>query len=101
MIIDEKTFEAAVERVAKYLEHPPHEGTPQDFEFATLLEDIAQYQTALQAQPVKSNLEGLVDRAHDLMREAADLRRRREAAVKPRWSSFPEDGEGVGPTTGV
>jgi hypothetical protein len=101
MIIDEKSFEAAVERVAKYLEHPPHEGTPQDSEFASLLEEIAQYQTELQSQPVKSSLEGVVDRAHDLMREAAELRRRREAAVKPRWSSFPDDGEGVGPTTGV
>jgi hypothetical protein len=101
MIIDEKSFEAAVERVAKYLEQPPHEGTPQDSEFAALLEEIAQYQTELQSQPVKSSLEGVVDRAHDLMRQAAELRRRREAAVKPRWSSFPDDGEGVGPTTGV
>jgi hypothetical protein len=101
MITDAKTFEAAVERVAKYLEHPPKEGTPQDFEFATLLEEVAQYQTVLQSQPVKSSLERLTDRAHDLMREAAALRRAREAVVKPRWSTFPEDGEGVGPTTGV
>ncbi len=101
MIIDEKSFAAAVERVARYLEHPPREGTPQDFEFATLLEEIAQYQSELQSQPVKSNLEGLVDRAHDLMRQAAELRRKREAVVRPRWSSFPENGEGIGPTTGV
>ena|ERR1700756_5200163 len=101
MITDERSFEAAVERVAVYLEHPPHEGTPQDYEFATLLEEIAQYQTEIQSQPVQTSFEGAVARAHDLMREAADLRRRREAAVKPRWSSFPEDGEGVGPTTGT
>jgi hypothetical protein len=101
MIIDEKSFEAAVERVARYLEHPPHEGTPQDSEFASLLEDIAQYQSELQSQPVKSSLEGLVDRAHGLMREAAELRRNRDAVVRPRWSSFPEDGEGIGPTTGI
>ena len=101
MITDERSFEAAVERVAGYLEHPPHEGTPQDFEFATLLEEIAQYQTEIQAQPVKSSFEGVVDRAHDLMQEAAALRRARDAVVKPRWSSFPEDGEGVGPTTGT
>lgn len=101
MITDERSFEEAVERVAAYLDHPPHEGTPQDYEFATLLEDLAQYQTELQSQPVKSSLEGAVDRAHDLMREAAELRRRREAALKPRWSTFPDDGEGVGPTTGV
>ena len=101
MITDAKSFEAAVERIANFLEHPPHEGTPQDSEFATLLEEVAQYQTELQAQPVKSHLEGLVDRAHGLMREAADLRRAREAVVKPRYSTFPEDGEGVGPTTGI
>ena len=101
MITDAESFEAAVEQVAKYLEHPPHEGTPQDFEFATLLEEIARYQTELQSQPVKSTFEGAVERAHDLMRQAAELRRRRDAAVKPRWSTFPEDGEGVGPTTGI
>jgi hypothetical protein len=101
MIVDEKSFRAAVERIAEYLDHPPHDGTPQDSEFATLLEEVAQYQTELQSQPVKSSLEGAVDQAHDLMRKAADLRRAREAAVRPRWSSFPEDGEGIGPTTGI
>jgi hypothetical protein len=101
MITDAKSFEAAVERVAAYLERPPHEGTPQDFEFATLLEEMAQYQSELQSQPVKSSLEGVVERAHSLMLEAAELRRRREAVERPRWSTFPEDGEGIGPTTGV
>jgi hypothetical protein len=101
MITDERSFAAAVERIAKYLEHPPHEGTQQDYEFITLIEEIARYQTELQSQPVKSSLEGLADKAHDLMREAAALRRARDAVVRPRWSSFPEDGEGVGPTTGV
>jgi hypothetical protein len=101
MITDAKSFEAAVERVAGYLEHPPREGTPQDFEFASLLEDVAQYQTEIRSLPVRSGLEEVADRAHDLMRQAADLRRQRDAVVRPRWSSFPEDGEGIGPTTGV
>jgi hypothetical protein len=101
MIVDEMSFQVAVERIAAFLEHPPHEGTPQDFEFSTLLEEVAQYQTELQSQPVRSSLEGAVERAHDLMRQAAALRRAREAVVRPRYSSFPEDGEGVGPTTGI
>lgn len=101
MIIDEKSFEAAVERVAMLLEHPPHEGTPQDAEFSALLEEIAQYQTELQSLPTPSALDGVVSRAHELMRDAMALRKTREAAAKPRWSTFPEDGEGVGPTTGV
>jgi hypothetical protein len=101
MITDQKSFEAALERVAAFLDRPPHEGTPQDAEFAALLEDVAQYQTQLQSVPTSSALDGTVQRAHDLMKDAAALRRAREAVTKPRWSSFPEDGEGIGPTTGV
>jgi len=101
MITNEKSFEAALERVAAFLEKPPHEGTPQDSEFAHLLEEIAQYQSELQSMPTSSALEGAVQRAHDLMKDAAALRRAREAVTKPRWSSFPEDGEGIGPTTGI
>lgn len=101
MITDDKSFEAALERVAGFLENPPHEGTPQDYEFASLLEAVAQYQSRLQAAPASSTLDGVVRRADDLMRDAAKLRSARDAAAKPRWSSFPEDGEGIGPTTGV
>jgi len=101
MISDQRSFEAALERVAGFLETPPHEGTPQDYEFATLLEEIAQYQTELQALPTTTAMESVVARAHDLMRDAAALREARRAAVRPRYSSFPEDGQGIGPTTGV
>lgn len=101
MITDQETFEAALERVARFLEHPPHEGTSLDYQFGILLEEVAQYQTQLQALPTTSALDGVVQRADALMRDAAELRRAREAAAKPRWSSFPEDGEGIGPTTGV
>src|ERR1700751_241900 len=101
MITDDKSFEAALERVAGFLENPPHEGTAQDYEFACLLEAVAQYQSQLQALPTSSPLDGVVRRAADLMRDAANLRSARDAAAKPRWSSFPEDGEGIGPTTGV
>lgn len=101
MITDQDSFEAALERVARFLEHPPHEGTPLDYQFSMLLEEVAQYQTQLQALPTTSPMDETVQKAHDLMRQAADLRSAREAATKPRWSSFPEDGEGIGPTTGV
>lgn len=101
MITDQTSFEAALERVTQFLEQPPREGTPQDAELASLLEEIAQYETELQSLPTPTALDGVVARAHDLMHQAADLRRKREAALKPRWSSFPEDGEGIGPTTGV
>jgi hypothetical protein len=101
MNTDQKSFEAALEHVTRYLENPPREGTVQDYEFASLLEQVAQYQTQIQALPTTSAMDGVVTKAHDLMREAANLRAKREAALKPRWSSFPEDGEGIGPTTGV
>jgi hypothetical protein len=101
MIVDERSFTAAVAKIELYLETPPREGTPQDAEFSALLEDVAQYETVLHSQPIRSSLETTIDRAHDLMRAAADLRRKREAVTRPRWSSFPEDGQGVGPTTGI
>ncbi|WP_436047605.1 hypothetical protein [Phenylobacterium sp. LjRoot225] len=101
MITDEASFEAALVQVAAFLENPPRQGTAQDFEFAGLLEEVAQYETQLQSLPTTSALEAVVARAHELMRDAAALRQAREAAQRPRWSSFPEDGEGIGPTTGV
>jgi prephenate dehydratase len=101
MITDEASFEAALQRVAAFLEHPPRDGTAQAYEFANVLEEVAQHQTQLQALPTASTLDGAVARAHDLMRDAAALRASRDAAERPRFSSFPEDGEGIGPTTGV
>jgi hypothetical protein len=101
MITDERSLEMALERITAYLERPPREGTPQDAEFASLLEEVAQYQSQLRAPPAKSVLEGLVERADALVKQAGELRRARQKAVQPRWSSFPEDGEGIGPTTGV
>lgn len=101
MITDETSFEVALERVAAFLEQPPREGTAQDYEFATLLEEIAQYETKLQSLPTTSTLDRIVARAHDLMRDAAALRHARAAAERPRWSSFPQDGKGIGPTTGI
>lgn len=101
MITDQTTFEAALERIASFLETPPPQGTAQDYELAALLEEVAQYQSLLQSLPKSSVLESVVARAHDLTRDALALRQSREAAERPRWSSFPEDGQGVGPTTGV
>jgi hypothetical protein len=101
MITDEASFEAALGKIAAFLEHPPPEGTAQDYELASLLEAVAQYQTQIQALPTTSAMDSAVARAHELMRDAAALRASREAAQRPRFSSFPEDGEGIGPTTGV
>ena len=46
VISDEESAKAAAERIEFFLEHPPHEGTPQSVEFTNLLEALANYQSA-------------------------------------------------------
>lgn len=101
MITDDHSLAAAAARIEFFLEHPPHEGTPQDAEFADLLEAVAQYQSALQADRTKPDGTESAGRVSELMRKAAALGKRRDAETRPHWSSLPEDGEGIGPTTGV
>lgn len=101
MITDETALAVAVVRIEYFLEHPPHEGTPESAEFADLLEAVAQYQSELQARRVQPGGASAAERARELMRQAVELRAKRDADAHPHWSSFPEDGEGIGPTTGV
>lgn len=99
MVSDEKSLRAAYERIEYFLEHPPHEGTPQSAEFTILLEEVAQFQSEQHAHHV-----GVVavaaEAARDLVRKAADLLRR-DVDRTHQWTNFPEDGAGIGPTTGV
>ena len=43
----------------------------------------------------------LSERAAELVARAVDLKRRWDERQPSRWTSFPQDGEGIGPTTGV
>ena len=52
MIKDQESFEAALQRVADLLEHPPADGSQEDQEFLQLLHDIELFHpTALSAPP--------------------------------------------------
>jgi antitoxin component HigA of HigAB toxin-antitoxin module len=102
MIQDQASFEAALQRVADLLEHPPAHGTPEDEKFAELLHDIESYQPPVVMAPPETPLERIGHEADDLVAKAADfLNQRRERAEREKLMSFPEDGQGIGPTTGV
>lgn len=102
MIKDQESFEAALQRVADLLEHPPAHGTAEDDEFGKLLHDIELFQPTALSAPPDSTFRSLGRDAQALMKRANDFQAKREAREKrEKWTSFPEDGKGVGPTTGV
>lgn len=102
MIKDQESFEAALQRVADLLEHPPAHGTAEDYEFGQLLHDIELFRPTALSAPPDSTFHELGKEAQELMVHANTFQARREAREKQeKWTSFPEDGQGIGPTTGV
>lgn len=102
MIKDQESFEAALQRVADLLEHPPAHGTAEDQEFGLLLHDIELFHPTALTAPPDTNFAQLGRQAETLMSRANDFQAKREAREKQeKWTSFPEDGQGIGPTTGV
>jgi hypothetical protein len=102
MIKDQESFEAALQRVADLLEHPPARGTREDEEFGQLLHDIELFQPTFLAAPRESDFARLGKEAQALLKEAnAFQARREERERREKLTSFPEDGHGIGPTTGV
>lgn len=101
MIKDQASFEEALQRVADLLEHPRH-GPEEAAEFNRLLHDIEMFQPAAISAPPDTEFARLGREAATLVREAQAFKRRMdERERRERWSTFPEDGQGVGPTTGV
>ena len=102
MIKDQASFEAALQRVADLLEHPPAHGTPEDEKFVERLHDIESYQPEIVTAPPETQIERIGHEADDLVAKAADfLRQRRERSDRESLMNFPKDGKGIGPTTGV
>lgn len=102
MIKDQESFEAALQRVADLLEHPPAQGTQEDQEFFQLLHDIELFHPTALSAPPDTNFAKLGRDAQALMSRANDFQAKREEREKrEKWMTFPEDGEGIGPTTGV
>ena len=102
MIKDQESFEAALQRVADLLEHPPADGSQEDQEFLQLRHDIELFHPTALSAPPDTNFAKLGRDAQALMARANDFQAKREAREKQeKWMTFPEDGEGIGPTTGV
>ena len=102
MIKDQASFEAALQRVADLLEHPPAHGTPEDEKFVELLHDIESYKPVIAPTPPEKTIERIGHEADDLMAKAADfLKQRAERSERESLMNFPKDGKGIGPTTGV
>lgn len=102
MIKDQESFEAALQRVSDLLEHPPAPGTPEDEAFGQLLDDIERFHPTVLTAPPESDFARLGREAKALMAKANAFQAQREEREKrEKLMSFPEDGKGVGPTTGV
>jgi hypothetical protein len=102
MIKDQESFEAALQRVADLLEHPPAHGTQEDHEFFQLLHDIELFHPTALSAPPDSAFAQLGRDAKALMTRANGFQiKREERERREKWTSFPEDGRGIGPTTGV
>ena len=102
MIKDQESFQAALQRVADLLEHPPADGTAEDEEFGKLLHDIELFHPTVLTAPPESDFARLGQEAKALLARANAFQAQREAREKrEKWTSFPEDGQGIGPTTGV
>ena len=102
MITDPETFEAALQRAADFMEHPPAGRAEGELEFDALLHDIEQYRPELPVTQPDTNFVHLAKAADALMARADDFQKRREARDHDeRLMSFPDDGHGIGPTTGV
>jgi hypothetical protein len=101
MIKTREEYEEALEKVIAWLEHPHDARVAGDSGFEELLRDIELYRPALEtAQPPASS--GHRPEADALARRAAQLVEAcRARARRLSYSSFPEDGEGIGPTTGI
>ena len=101
MIQDHDQYEAALERLLGHLERPLP-GGPEDAEFTALLAQIESYQPPGGEDHDDPRLRDLRARAKELAAQANEfMRRHDEREQAGRLMSFPEDGHGIGPTTGV
>lgn len=101
MINDQASFETALQRMADLLDHAGH-GDEEQLEFKQLMHDIEAFQPTALSAPPDSNFARLGKEAEALFARSQDFKHRlEEREQREKWSSFPEDGQGVGPTTGV
>lgn len=101
MIKDQESFETALQRVADLLEHP-HMSQDDKAEFLQLVHDIEMFEPTALTAPRDTTFARIAREARTLHATATEFETElEERERRERWSSFPEDGQGVGPTTGV
>jgi hypothetical protein len=98
-ITNAKEYEAALEEAIRLLDTPPgHEVS--EPRLMQLFQEIEAYRPTFSASAA-SHGEALSARATELVLQATRLKRRWDEREPSRWTSFPSDGHGIGPTTGV
>jgi hypothetical protein len=101
-IEDIAALERALDQIAHWLETPPEEGSAEDGEFGELLAAVEAYRPTVQTPEPESDWTRLATRAEDLAGRAAAFQEARRRRIEGEsLTSFPKDGRGVGPTTGV
>ncbi|MBP6546258.1 MAG: hypothetical protein KA220_06035 [Phenylobacterium sp.] len=102
MIGNREDLETALEAVSAYLQTPPAPGSEDAAEFRRLLHEIDAYQPTMNIPASPTPMQDLATRTRDLVARAeALIRRMQESEDAGKLVSFPEDGQGIGPTTGV
>lgn len=92
-------YEAALEEAIRLMDtEPGREGA--EPRLLQLLEDIERYRPTFSV-PQPAIGDDISARASELVARATELKRRWHERQPSRWTSFPEDGEGIGPTTGI
>jgi xanthine/CO dehydrogenase XdhC/CoxF family maturation factor len=98
MIKDQAAFETALEHAAALYSDPDYKGPRLDEQLSDLLAEIAMFEPEL-APSSRAAFSDLRTRAQALVRKAAALQPEFRERAHP--STFPQDGHGIGPTTGV
>jgi hypothetical protein len=92
-------YEAALEEAIRLMDtQPGRDGS--EPRLLQLLQEIEAYRPTFSATAA-THSEELSARAAELVIQANQLKRRWDERQPSRWTSFPQDGEGIGPTTGI
>jgi hypothetical protein len=98
MIKDQAAFETALELAAALYADPDYRGPRFDAQLSVLLAEIAMFEPSV-APTSRAAFSSLCAHAQELVRKAAELQP--EFRERGHSSTFPQDGQGIGPTTGV
>lgn len=98
-ITNAKEYEAALEEAIRLMDTEPGRDGAEP-RLLQLLQDIEAYRPTFNVATV-SHGEELSARAAELVVQAGALKRRWDERQPSRWTSFPQDGQGIGPTTGI